>query len=976
MREESDTAKTLPMEKLERIFHARYRLISEIDRGGMGVVWRADDLKLNRTVALKFLPEMVVHDPETMADLAAETRRCLELTHPNIVRVYDFVEEHTQAAISMELVDGPSLADRKLQQPSRCFTPDTLRPWIAQLCSALDYAHQEAGIVHRDLKPLNLLVNSKGDLKVVDFGIARSLRSAHTLRSGSGRSSGVSLAYAGPQQLLGSPAAVTDDVYTLGATLYEMLTSKPPFYEGDLFTQVRDVVPPKMSVRRKELGITGRGTIPAAWEETIAACLAKDPADRPPSAGAVAARLGISLPGTSPGPSRPRPLVWISTLAGVAAAATLALLALNFFSSPSAVEPGTGAPPAPGAAARPRSVTTAARGTPAREFLVSVEPADSGARLWLGPRSELIVPADGKIAIGDLPDGEHELIVQAAGYQPHTRRVNIQDGRGSADVKLTAVYGTAEIAARAGTVVSAIDTRGRRRALGTVPTGDVLRVEKTLTVGTYSFLLTHPDCGDIQQNHVPLAVGRVARITLPQMPLPGELRVFSLPAGAEVLVNGTKAGVTPTTLPAQPSEKPLAIEVALAGHRRFKQTVTLRPKETASVDAGTLVPESGGIEFRIGGSPLRLPGAIVRVDGREESLNQGRIDNLETGVRAIEISHPNYETLKLKVTVRDGQTVPAPLKLNPKPGVLTLAVTGPATYKLTANGAAVAVKDHQASLPAEQPLVLEISANGFKAARREISLAAGQPHRLALTLAKTIVATPGQPWTVPDLGMTFMPVAPGSFLMGSDNGEENERPITKVTVRQPYWMGRTEVTQKEWHTLMGDSNRSLFQGDNLPVQNVSWIEAVEYCRRLTERERKADRLPADYVYSLPTEVQWEYACRAGTTDDFSGNITEMAWYEANSNDTPHPVASKKANAWGLHDMHGNVWEWCADVYTKTVSDTVKLTKKSGATAANRVRRGGSWVVKDQFLRSSVRGISAPDDRNFNIGLRVALVPAD
>ena len=170
-----DLDKTQPLPAQTRADFSRYRLKAELGRGGMGVVWRAEDTKLHRDVALKFLPELVVRDREAMADLAAETRRCLDLTHPNIVRVYDLIEEGDRAAISMELVNGGSLAERKLAQPERCFSTAAIAPWIAQLCSALDYAHTKVRIVHRDLKPLNLLLNAEGDLKVVDFGIARSL---------------------------------------------------------------------------------------------------------------------------------------------------------------------------------------------------------------------------------------------------------------------------------------------------------------------------------------------------------------------------------------------------------------------------------------------------------------------------------------------------------------------------------------------------------------------------------------------------------------------------------------------------------------------------------------------------------------------------------------------------------------------------------------------------------------------------------
>ena len=138
------------------------------------------------------------------------------------MRVYDIVEDGTRAAISMELVDGGSLAERKLQQPDRCFTAEALAPWIAQLCAALDYAHQRVRIVHRDLKPLNLLISAQGELKVVDFGISRSLLNSGTRLSTDVKASSVSLGYAGPQQVLGEAAAVTDDIYSLGASIYEL----------------------------------------------------------------------------------------------------------------------------------------------------------------------------------------------------------------------------------------------------------------------------------------------------------------------------------------------------------------------------------------------------------------------------------------------------------------------------------------------------------------------------------------------------------------------------------------------------------------------------------------------------------------------------------------------------------------------------------------------------------------------------------
>ena len=156
----------------QKVF-GRYTLKTVLGRGGMGVVWLARDEELEREVALKFLPDVVVHDCSLLEELKRETRRSLELTHRNIVRIHDFVFNESSACISMEYVDGNTLANLRVEKEQKVFQPDELTSWIAQLCDALDYAHNRARVIHRDLKPANLMVNQRGDLKVADFGIAR-----------------------------------------------------------------------------------------------------------------------------------------------------------------------------------------------------------------------------------------------------------------------------------------------------------------------------------------------------------------------------------------------------------------------------------------------------------------------------------------------------------------------------------------------------------------------------------------------------------------------------------------------------------------------------------------------------------------------------------------------------------------------------------------------------------------------------------
>ncbi len=274
----------------QRVFD-RYYLKRTLGLGGMGVVWLAHDRILEQPIALKFLAEELFHDHNEIKRLKHETRRNLKLSHPNIVRIHDFEQDMYGAAIAMEYVDGWSLWAMKVDQPRQIFDVSQLGPWIHDLCEALEYAHNDARIVHRDLKPANLLLNSRGQLKVTDFGLSREIRGTGEPDPAHPRIVGTDL-YMSPQQWTGEPPAVADDVYSIGVTIYELLTGNPPFYEGDVFKQLFEMTPPSMTERLHALGIDDV-VIPLVWEETVAACLAKEADRRPVSAREVAVKLGL-----------------------------------------------------------------------------------------------------------------------------------------------------------------------------------------------------------------------------------------------------------------------------------------------------------------------------------------------------------------------------------------------------------------------------------------------------------------------------------------------------------------------------------------------------------------------------------------------------------------------------------------------------------------------------------------------------------
>jgi formylglycine-generating enzyme required for sulfatase activity len=232
---------------------------------------------------------------------------------------------------------------------------------------------------------------------------------------------------------------------------------------------------------------------------------------------------------------------------------------------------------------------------------------------------------------------------------------------------------------------------------------------------------------------------------------------------------------------------------------------------------------------------------------------------------------------------------------------------------------------------------------------------------------------------IPDLKLELIWVNPGSFTMGSPSDEEfrnkAEGPQTQVTLTKGFWLGKTEVTQAQYEAITGE-NPSTFKniGKDAPVERVSWIDATAFCEKLTQRERAANRLPDGYAYTLPTEAQWEYACRAATTTAYVGDPETTAWFEKNSNASTHPVAQKRANPWGFHDITGNVIEWCYDWYGNYPGGS--LTDPAGPERGYyRIARGGSWRTAERTLRPASRSGGSEGRLDYTIGFRLALAPA-
>jgi formylglycine-generating enzyme required for sulfatase activity len=253
--------------------------------------------------------------------------------------------------------------------------------------------------------------------------------------------------------------------------------------------------------------------------------------------------------------------------------------------------------------------------------------------------------------------------------------------------------------------------------------------------------------------------------------------------------------------------------------------------------------------------------------------------------------------------------------------------------------------------------------------------------RIAVLGAFLLILTPGESLAaektcINSIGMEFILIPAGSFIMGADKNfeeaDDDETPQHLVSISRPFYLGKYEVTQAQWTAMMGN-NPSRVKGRSNPVEQVSWHDVQAFIKRLNAKE-------GHNRYRLPTEAEWEYAARAGTTgaysfgDDAAG-LGGYGWYRDNSGDKPHPVGQKQPNAWGLYDMHGNVLEWVQDWYSDEYygnnPSTDPICLSSGPT---RVVRGGALSCSARDCRSAYRDYFAAGNRHNDLGFRLALDP--
>jgi serine/threonine protein kinase/formylglycine-generating enzyme required for sulfatase activity len=834
--DDRDTVR-VPTGSREVVFQ-RYELQRKLAAGGMGEVWLARDTVQGTEAALKFLKEDFATDTQAVNELKQEVLNSLKLNHQNILRVYRF-EVDTAAtqitrryAISMEYIRGMNLRDLRRERKVEYFDVEELQPWALQMCDAIHYAH-ERKLVHRDIKPANLMLDEQSAVKVCDFGIGRAVTETS---SGRTQSNAGTIPYMSRQQREFYKAAPSDDIYAIGATLYDLLTGHPPRYMGKQVAIPFDEKPTRMAEWRKRNNAKGSGRpIPENWERVVELCLCDEPGGRPPTAKAIRdlieGRPVDMKPGSAVAAGKPAPApggsAWKKIAAGLALGAVLAAAggyyywAQNVRILPEVQQLVTGGKVT---AEEGNKLNAVLRGPDGYEKKLAARLTTEGIDPITWRDYTTLVPAKSEIqgklrpllSQGSIKEEEFNLLTKDLGGPDENPYKNL--------AKQLAYDKTINAAqwrdARAKIVDPSIEKVKLLISAGTLTAseGETLKADHAKTDGSKDATLAR---SLLEQNAITVEQWRKDR--------------FPAPAGpADPIAERLKPLAAAGTVTAQELEW---LHAALAGQKSDSEKTFAERLLTAEITPG-----------------------VWR-------------------------AHTAFD------------------------------------YRL---------KDDVVLDPANLPPAIDLALNDSTTVR-------------------------------------LLRINPGNFTRGSGKDELGRRPNElgqeNAVITRPYYLGVYEVTQAQYLSLMPRNPSYWRNNPNWPVDQVDWASIAGSNGFLARLNATIGTKHGSlFVADLPTEDEWEYACRAGTQTSFNNgkNITnaysdvaldQVANYNRAANGSPRDVGSFQPNAWGFFDMHGNVAEWCQDRYI----------------------RGGSWQARAANCRVAWRTQISSDAPGSNTnGFRLAL----
>lgn len=591
--------------------------------------------------------------------------------------------------------------------------------------------------------------------------------------------------------------------------------------------------------------------------------------------------------------------------------------------------------------------------------------------------------------------GQYTMRVSAPFHRLVTRVFDLSDTPFNQKVTLVPDFASVDIRGAVGTDVYILKENDFMLYLGTIEEKQGLLVEDKLLKGTYTLLGLHETLKPAVSDPVLLGKG-IAQVEFTQPPKPTVLVVTSEPEGASVYIGNRAAGLTPLVVENLSTNTPLAVRVEKEGFRPVSQDVFLEKGRRLTVDTGPLIEKIGTLNYSFvlpETNPPDLMALMFGIDDEGLTFEQSGTMQLREGEHIISLEHPDYFPLKESVQILDEEVTTVELVLEPKPIQVKPIIEGDLKARFIVDEQVTELNSRGfLEVPASRNVKVSAVIMNYLTVSRQFD---GQPNGQQdwiIPLKPIPGPQAGDDWSPPYFSLEMTWLESGNYEMGSDVKEfrrlPNEDDLTKVEFKSGFWVAKYEVKQETWYPVMRN-NPSEFKGNKLPVESVSWNDANEFCRRITEYERAAGRLPEGYVYRLPTEAEWEFACRGGSVTPFSfgseadptkGNFQgtyEPGVFTGKATDESYgtkPAGSYDPNAFGVYDVHGNVAEWTLDEFWDrhpggSVVDPVVRDGGRGYTV-----KGGSWEDSADRVRSAAReGVSGRAVRN-SIGFRVVLAP--
>ena len=913
----------------------RYQIVRPIGQGGMGVVYLVKDTQLDGEIrAVKTIKPELLNDPKGAVRMKREAIASMKLTHPNIIRIFNYEEWQGMAFIVMEYVDGHTLAHLLAEKDK--LTEEEFFPMANQLLDALGYAHSQQ-IIHQDIKPANIFLTSNGTPKLADFGIAKVLNDTATRLTGVVNSG--TLLYMAPEMVKGQKAVPASDYYSLGITFYEMLAGDPPFTHGDIYRLHIEAEPPRIAGLSQDA------------ESLLDRLLAKEPDQRlEQSKTPTPTAKKTTKPEKTSGTSKYE-YGYAAYKAGEFQAA------ISLFEEALELDPGL--------ASLVESKLDHCRS--------ELEKARAEEKANQAHQAELArIPAYLLEAQEHLEKDERRQAIEF-----YKKVLKLDPDNPEANSGLAKVQELERLEADKQAKAEAELERQRQEEKERRAKKEAERRAASAEARRQA----HEEQEKKRKEHIKKHGWKYAAVAVliivavvfinwqaEQARLAGieadayeqALEENSIASWKEFLAdypNSQHAASARSNINTLKSQADKAFKQAEATDsvESWKQFIASWPgadqlekaKEnlsSAEKALATKLREKESSAFQKAKRANTISGWQNYLDQYPNSSNSPAARSKLSALQTAEIKRKEQEQIaenrrleaakKEKLREEESSAFQKAKRVNTISGWQDYLDQ----YPNSSNSHAARSK-----LSA-----LQTAENQREAEKRR--QAEQNKYRNLIKMAK---------------------IPAGSFMMGSDNGDSDEKPVHRVTISKDFYMGIYEVTQAQYQAVMG-KNPSNFRGDNNPVEQVSWNDAQEFCRKLSQKTGQK--------YRLPTEAEWEYAARAGTTTKYywgksyseAGNF---AWFIENSNYITHPVGTKIANRWGLHDMSGNVWEWCTDYYNKNFyRNSPEIDPVNEGKSIFRVVRGCDWNNDSEIMRTTKRGRGhyGSNTNDIGIGFRIVL----